>query len=140
SRTGGPMRPIARPLLGALLAAALLAPAARAGDGGSWLLAPAPWVGDNCSWDQGCWSVQFVSGYYAMSSIGPGSTPFGVSAVGRARVDYVPLSLRLGYECPWLMLPDTCLQGTWEALLEYDALAITRDFGSYFTGPCALAR
>jgi opacity protein-like surface antigen len=114
------MRLIARLLLPAVLVAFLPA-AARAEDEASW-------------------SVQFLSGYYAKLPVGPGSTPFNQSSTGRDKIDYVPLSLRLGYECPWLFLPDTCVQGTFEPLFEYNTLVITKQFGSYFTGPSALLR
>src|SRR4051794_11589681 len=101
------MRRMATLLLPALLAA-LLAPAVRAGDEGS---SASPILGTNVEilavppdgapcWDQGSWSVQALSGYYAMSSLGPGSVPAGLPSRGRTHIDYIPLHLRLGYEFP----------------------------------------
>jgi hypothetical protein len=145
------MRPVARLLLPAVMAA-FMTPAVRAGDEGSWAppsAVPAgslgaevlagPSVGEGCC-DRVPWSIQALSGYCAKAPLGPGGVPFGVSSTGRNRVNYVPLSLRLGYEWPELWFPDTFVQGTFEALFEYDTLIITRAFGNYFTGPSMLLR
>jgi opacity protein-like surface antigen len=131
------MRPLARLLL-SLVLATLLASGARAGDE-SLEEVPAVAASGPC-WHEGTWSLQLLSGYEVRSGLGPGSTPMDVSSVGRAKVDYVALPLRLGYEFPRLFLPDTCLQGTFQALFEYDTFLITKDFGNYFTGPATQIR
>ncbi len=122
------MRAIARCLLPVVLAVAVGSPA-RAEEG-----PPPAW------WDDGCWSAEFMTGYYPKSSLGPPARGFLTPDVPYTRIDYVPLSARLGYELPKVWLPDTCLEGRVEGLLEYDYFVIVREFGSYFTGPSALVR
>lgn len=86
--------------------------------------------------DGAIWSIQFMSGYYRMTGLGPEASWQWMSA----REDYAPQALRLGCECPHVFLPGSWLEGTWEGLLEYNASPIVRDFGTFFTGPCAILR
>jgi opacity protein-like surface antigen len=134
------MRPIARLLL-AVLTAALLTSLARAQDAETWAKPGTTQAGVAPTCDEGTWSVQALSGYEAKTSLGPGRklVVTGSGAI-KNTLEYVPLELRLGYEFPRLLLPDTPMQGTFQALFEYDYFAVTRTFGSYFTGPCALFR
>jgi hypothetical protein len=129
-------------LLPAVLAAALLSSTVRADDEGSWAYSTAPSPDAACCWDQGTCSVEFLSGYYPMTSLGPSRLPFYLRDVPASSyvIDYVPLTLRLGYELPHLWSADTLFEGTLQALLEYDTLLVTRAFGSYFTGPSAVFR
>jgi hypothetical protein len=130
------MRAIARLLLPVVLAVVSIAPLARGGDEGL----PQDEHVASCCADEGIWSAQFIGGYYVSSGVGPAPTPYGVSDVGRSRIDYVPLSFRAGYELPKVWLCDTCLAGRVEGLVEYDYFPILRQFGSYFTGPAVLGR
>jgi hypothetical protein len=122
------MRAIARVLLPVVLAMAVGSPVQA-----EEIPAPA-W------WEDGCWSTEFMTGYYPKSSLGPPARGFLTPDVPYSRIDYVPLSPRLGYELPKVWLPNTCLEGRVEGLLEYDYFVIVRQFGSYFTGPSALLR
>src|SRR5262249_4437607 len=82
------------------------------------------------------WSIQFLSGYDAESGLGPRA---GIKWE-HAQIDYLPQAVRIGCECPHVLYPGCWLQGTYEALLEYNFSPILRDFGTYFTGPCAIVR
>lgn len=114
-----------------LLLAALAAPPARAQ--ATREIAPAdPLCADLPSIDPfraGACSLQFMAGYYPMTSWGPGGP----------QLDYVPLAGRLGYVVKGPN-PDRCLKGVGEVFLEYLAAPITRTFGSYLTGPSLLLR
>jgi hypothetical protein len=86
--------------------------------------------------DGAIWSIQFLSGYYNATHLGPDDELLGK----RSKIDYLPQALRIGCECPATFLPGFWLEGTWEGLLEYNASPIVRAFGTYFTGPCAILR
>jgi hypothetical protein len=92
--------------------------------------------GSACPKDGAIWSFQFLSGYYQMTELGPGEALIGKPA----KVNYLPQAGRIGCENPHVLFPGCWLEGTCQALLEYNGSPILRDFGSYFTGPCAILR
>jgi hypothetical protein len=144
------MRLVARLLFSTVLVA-VLTTAAQGGEERPWAAPPLLPADNPCvpaaepapeapCWKDGTCSLEFLTGFYPKAHVGPPSTGFGESSAGRGKIEYVPLSLRLGYELPKLWFPDTCIQGKFEALFEYDTFVITGEFGSYFTGPSVLLR
>lgn len=75
-------------------------------------------------------NFQFMSGYLFDSGLGPGGPSF----------NYLSLACRLGW-----MVTTPCdehgwLRGNAEILLELNYGSVLASFGSYVTGPCAIAR
>ena len=103
--------------------------------------------GENDEWfPPGGWGVQLLAGYYPTS--GGGSDGATVDALlggvrprgRRVHFDYVPICVRLGYTFSRVRAEESWRRGTFELLLEYLAAPVTREFGSYVTGPSLLLR
>src|SRR5262249_34763394 len=78
----------------------------------------------------GAVTLQFLSGYYPQTSLGPGGPPF----------EYIDLVARIGCTLHDPILNDTFFRGSWELLLENHASPVLRSFGSYVVGPGMLLR
>jgi hypothetical protein len=130
-----------------LLASVWLAPAAGAQNAAPCYActtqAPAPDAvveEGRCWYEGGTWSTEFLSGYFPMANVGPKGSTFSIIQHRNQRVDYAPQSLRVGYEYCREFFPDTCLAGSMQSLIEWNAAPILKDFGNYFTGPCYIGR
>jgi hypothetical protein len=75
-------------------------------------------------------SVQVLFGTYYSSKLGPGISTF----------NYLPLTIRHGWDLGNPAGPTSPVPGNWEALLDFTGAAITSSYGNWFAGTSLLFR